>query len=43
VAIDLKDRLSRLGFQETRKLLGPGGERLIRQGGRYDIDLTAQV
>jgi hypothetical protein len=43
VAIDLKDRLSRLGFQEARKLLGPGGERLIRQGGRYDMDITAQV
>ncbi len=42
-AIDLRDRLSRLGFQEARKLLGPGGEALIRQGGRHDIDIPSQV
>jgi len=41
--VNLKDRLSHLNYQEARKLLGPGGDRLIRQGGRYEIDIAAQV
>ncbi len=41
--MNLKDRLSHLSFQEARKLLGPKGDRLIRQGGRYEIDIAAQV
>ena len=41
--MNLKDKLSHLNYQEARKLLGPGGERLIRQGGRYEIDIAAQV
>ena len=41
--MNLKDRLSHLNYQEARKLLGPGGDRLIRQGGRYEIDIAAQV
>ena len=41
--MNLKDRLSHLNYQEARKLLGPEGDRLIRQGGRYEIDIAAQV
>jgi len=41
--VNIKDRLSHLSFQEARKLLGPKGDRLIRQGGRYEIDIAAQV
>jgi SNF2 family DNA or RNA helicase len=41
--ITLKDRLSRLTYREACKLLGPEGERLIRQGGKYDSDITEQV
>jgi hypothetical protein len=41
--VNLKDKLSHLSFQEARKLLGPRGDRLIRQGGRYEIDIAGQV
>jgi hypothetical protein len=41
--ITLKDRLSRLTYRGACKLLGPEGERLIRQGGKYDIDIAEQV
>ncbi len=41
--INLKDRLSHLNYREACKLLGPEGERLIRQGGKYDFDITEQV
>jgi len=41
--INLKDKLSRLTFREACKLLGPGGEQLIRQGGKYDVDISEQV
>lgn len=41
--INLKDRLSHLTFREACKLLGPTGEKLIRQGGKYDIDIAEQV
>ena len=43
MAITLKDRLSHLTYREASKLLGPDGERLIRQGGKYDIDISEQV
>ena len=41
--IHLKDKLSHLNFRQACKLLGPEGEKLIRTGGKYDIDLTEQV
>src|SRR3972149_7296978 len=41
--ITLKDKLSHLTYREACKLLGPLGERLIRQGGKYDIDIAEQV
>jgi hypothetical protein len=41
--VNLKDKLSHLSFQEARKLLGPKGDLLIRQGGRYEIEIAAQV
>ena len=41
--IHLKDKLSHLSFRQACKLLGPEGEKLIRAGGIYDIDLTEQV
>jgi hypothetical protein len=34
----LKDRLSRLSFAGAAKLLGANGGKLIRQGGRIEID-----
>jgi hypothetical protein len=43
MTITLKNRLSHLTYREARKLLGPGGERLIRQGGKYPIDIDEQV
>ena len=43
MTITLKDRLSHLTYREASKLLGPDGERLIRQGGRYPIDMDEQV
>ena len=41
--INLKDKLSHLTHRKACKLLGPQGEKLIRQGGKYDIDLSEQV
>ena len=41
--INLKDKLSHLTYRQACKLLGSQGEKLIRQGGQYDIDLTEQV
>jgi len=35
--LTLKDRLSRLSFTQACKLLGPEGNRLIIQGGKFDI------
>jgi len=37
-ALTLKDRLSRLTFIEAAKLLGEDGVRLIRKGGKIEID-----
>ncbi len=39
----LKDALSHLTFRKAGKLLGAEGERLIREGGRYDVDVDAQA
>jgi len=42
--LTLKDRLSRLTFRRACKLLGPDGERLIRQGGKHEVeDFLEQV
>ncbi len=41
--LTLFDTLSRLTFTRAAKLLGPKGNRLIATGGKFDIDLTAQV
>lgn len=41
--INLKDKLSHLSFRQACKLLGPQGEKLIRSGGKYDIDIVEQV
>ena len=41
--LTLKDRLSYLTYREACKLLGPEGEQLIRQGGKYEIDIEEQV
>ena len=41
--INLKDKLSHLTYRQACKLLGLEGERLIRTGGKYEIDITEQV
>jgi len=43
MTITLKDRLSHLTYRGACKLLGPEGDRLIRQGGKYHIDIDEQV
>ena len=35
--LTLKDRLSRLTFTQARKLLGAEGNKLIMQGGKFEI------
>jgi len=41
--INLKDRLSQLTYRQACKLLGPEGEKLIRMGGKHDIEIESQV
>ncbi|HQJ31352.1 MAG TPA: DEAD/DEAH box helicase [Syntrophales bacterium] len=41
--ITLKDKLSHLTYRQACRYLGAEGERLIRQGGRFEIDIAAQV
>jgi superfamily II DNA or RNA helicase len=41
--LTLFDTLSRLTFVRATKLLGTNGNNLIAAGGKYDIDITAQV
>ncbi|MGD8451390.1 MAG: DEAD/DEAH box helicase [Phycisphaerae bacterium] len=41
--LTLRDRLSHLTFTQAVRLLGPGGERLIRTGGKLDIDIDEHV
>ena len=41
--LTLFDTLSRLTFIRAARLLGPDGNRLIAAGGKYDIDISAQV
>lgn len=39
----LKDKLSHLSFAQACKLLGPQGQSLIMEGGKFDIDLFEQA
>ena len=41
--ITLRDKLSHLSYQQACRLLGQEGEKLIRAGGKYDIDVTEHV
>ena len=41
--IHLKDKLSRLTYRQACKLLGPHGDRLIMEGGKYDINIYEQI
>lgn len=41
--LTLKDRLSQLTYLQACKLLGAHGKELIRQGGKYEIDIGEQV
>ena len=41
--IHLKDKLAHLNYRQACALLGPQGEKLIRFGGKYDIDPSEQV
>ena len=41
--LTLRDKLSRLNFTQACKLLGPEGAHLIRQGGKYEIDIAEQI
>jgi hypothetical protein len=41
--INLRDKLSHLTYRRACKLLGPEGERLIRTGGKYEIDISEHV
>ncbi len=43
VRLNLKDRLSRLTYVEACRLLGDQGKELIREGGKYEIDVDEQV
>ena len=36
--LTLKDRLSRLNFTQACKVIGPGADGLIRDGGKFEID-----
>lgn len=42
-ALTLYDRLSRLTFAQAARFLGPGGSKLLMEGGKHDIDIDAQV
>ncbi len=41
--IKLKDELSHLTYRQACKFLGSEGEKLIRAGGKYQIDIAEQV
>ncbi len=41
--LTLRDRLSRLNYAQTCKLLGENGKELLRLGSKYDIDVSEQV
>ncbi len=41
--LTLRDRLSHLSFRDAARLLGPGGEALVRQGGRRQVSVLDQA
>ena len=41
--LSLRDRLAHLTYREACGLLGHQGESLLRQGGKYDLDISDQV
>lgn len=41
--LTLRDKLSRLTFDQACKLLGEEGSKLITEGGKYEIDIDRQV
>ena len=41
--IHLRDKLSHLTYRQASKLLGPEGEQLIREGGKYDFNIEEHV
>ena len=41
--LTLRDRLSRLNYLQACKLLGPEGDKLIRLGSEFDIDIRRDV
>ena len=41
--LTLKDKLSRLTYRQACSLLGAEGERLIKRGGAFEVDIDAQV
>ncbi len=41
--LTLRDRLSRLTYEQACKLLGAEGRRLIQAGGKHNVDLDADV
>lgn len=41
--LTLRDKLSRLNFDQACKLLGEEGSKLITEGGKYEIDIDRQV
>jgi hypothetical protein len=41
--LTLRDRLSRLTYQQVVKRLGPDGAALLHSGGAYEIDIDNQV
>ena len=41
--LTLKDKLSRLTFEQAGKLLGEQGPRLIQRGGSAEVDVASQV
>ncbi len=43
IKLSLRDVLSHLSYSQARKLLGPRGQALMREGGSLPIDIDAQV
>ena len=41
--LTLKDRLSHLTLRQAGKLLGGEGEKLIREGGKYEVQIDGDV
>ncbi len=41
--LKLRDKLSRLTYLQATRLLGDDGKQLIREGGKFEIDIEQQV